>query len=333
MNEQFELSARYYDAFYSQRPYRDDVAALQALIARHCPRADRVLDVACGSHEHGLHFDPRYQVDRLDNNATFLEIARRKTAGRPGPAPTTCTPWRTSRSTPPTTPSSACSAPSATCPTRMPCAGRCTPSAIMAPGGVIVVEPWLSAQQLGAFQSSQLVCADGLEIARIARHRVDGDKLTLWLHWPAGRRCALLRRRASDEPVLERGLPRRLRTRRPRMRLRSGRSVVTPRALCVPPAGRRMSAVVTAAAGETGLSAWDACFRPQRLFPSLERDESCDFPGDRAGYAGLSAARAAATPGARIIVLEAARRARRRRAQCRLHDRRHPRPGLRRLRR
>ena len=56
----------------------------------------------------------------------------------------------------------------------------------LAPGGVIVVEPWLSAQQLGAFQSSQLVCADGLEIARIARHRVDGDKLTLWLHYLAG---------------------------------------------------------------------------------------------------------------------------------------------------
>ena len=55
----------------------------------------------------------------------------------------------------------------------------------LAPGGVIVVEPWLSAQQLGAFQSSQLVCADGLEIARIARHRVDGDKLTLW-HYLAG---------------------------------------------------------------------------------------------------------------------------------------------------
>ena len=107
----------------------------------------------------------------------------------------------------------------------------------LAPGGVIVVEPWLSAQQLGAFQSSQLVCADGLEIARIARHRVDGDKLTLWLHYLAGGPDdALLRRRASDEPVLERGLPRRLRTRRPRMRLRSGRSVVTPRALCVPPA-------------------------------------------------------------------------------------------------
>lgn len=70
-----------------------------------------------------------------------------------------------------------------------------------------------------------------------------------------------------------------------------------------------MSAVVTALPGETGLSAWDACFRPQRLFPSLERDESCDFLVIGAGYAGLSAARALRLdqPGARIIVLEALR--------------------------
>ena len=187
MNEQFELSARYYDAFYSQRPYRDDVAALQALIARHCPRADRVLDVACGSHEHGLHFDPRYQVDGLDNNATFLEIARRKTAGRPRPGAYHLHSMEdfsldASYDAIVCLFSSIGYLPDADALRRT----MHTFSDHLAPGGVIVVEPWLSAQQLGAFQSSQLVCADGLEIARIARHRVDGDKLTLWLHYLAG---------------------------------------------------------------------------------------------------------------------------------------------------
>ena len=206
----------------------------------------------------------------------------------------------------------------------------------LAPGGVIVVEPWLSAQQLGAFQSSQLVCADGLEIARIARHRVDGDKLTLWLHYLAGgpddvryfveeHRMSLFSNEDYRDAFEHAGLE----------------CVFDPvglssrRGLYVPPAGRRMSAVVTALPGETGLSAWDACFRPQRLFPSLERDESCDFLVIGAGYAGLSAARAAAGPARRPHHRAGglARRARRRRAQCRLHDRRHPRPGLRRLRR
>ena len=186
MNEQFELSARYYDAFYSQRPYRDDVAALQALIARHCPRADRVLDVACGS--------------RARPALRSALSGRRAGQQRDLPGDRSAQDRRTPRpgayhlhsmedfSLDASYDAIVCLFSSIG---YLPDADALrrtmhTFSDHLAPGGVIVVEPWLSAQQLGAFQSSQLVCADGLEIARIARHRVDGDKLTLWLHYLAG---------------------------------------------------------------------------------------------------------------------------------------------------
>lgn len=60
---------------------------------------------------------------------------------------------------------------------------------------------------------------------------------------------------------------------------------------------------------EAGVSAWDSFFLPERLFPGVEQDESCDVLIIGGGFAGLSAARAVRLkePGARVIVLEALR--------------------------
>ncbi|WZB72477.1 class I SAM-dependent methyltransferase [Achromobacter xylosoxidans] len=187
MNEQFELSARYYDAFYSQRPYRDDVdvaagADCPALPAGgpragrglRQPRARPALRSALSGRRAGQQRDlpgdrsaqdrrtPRPGAYHLHSMEDFSLDASYDAIvclfSSIGYLPDADALRRTMH----------------------------TFSDHLAPGGVIVVEPWLSAQQLGAFQSSQLVCADGLEIARIARHRVDGDKLTLWLHYLAG---------------------------------------------------------------------------------------------------------------------------------------------------
>lgn len=184
MTTQFEMSAEYYDIFYSQRRYRDDVAAIETLLKDVLPPDAAVLDVACGSHEHAQYFNPRYQIDGLDNNQTFLDIASAKNRQRPRPG------------------GYHLASMDAFVLGRRYDAILCLFSSIgylpdtaalqntiqcfsdhLAPGGVILIEPWLAPDAMDSFPAAQVVTQRQTSIARIARHRIDGDKLTLWLHY------------------------------------------------------------------------------------------------------------------------------------------------------
>lgn len=184
MTTQFEMSAEYYDIFYSQRRYQDDVVAIETRIKDVLPPEATVLDVACGSHEHARYFNPRYRIDGLDNNQTFLDIAHAKNRQRPRPGDYHLASM------------------DAFALGRQYDAILCLFSSIgylpdaaalqntiqcfsdhLAPGGVILIEPWLAPDAMGSFPAAQVVTAQQTSIARISRHRIDGDKLTLWLHY------------------------------------------------------------------------------------------------------------------------------------------------------
>ena len=204
----------------------------------------------------------------------------------------------------------------------------------LAPGGV-VVEPWLSAQQLGAFQSSQLVCADGLEIARIAppRGRRQAD---LVLHYLAGgpddvryfveeHRMSLFSNEDYRDAFEHAGLecvfdPVGLSSRR-------GLYVCRQRTAHE----RRRDGL----ARRNGSQRLGRLFARSACFPSLERDESCDFLViGRATQACRRRARCGWTsPAPASSCWRPCASGKGAAGQCRLHDRRHPRPGLRRLRR
>jgi len=52
----YARSARYYDAIYSFKDYAAEAAAVSARILAHRPDAATLLDVACGTGAHLVHF-------------------------------------------------------------------------------------------------------------------------------------------------------------------------------------------------------------------------------------------------------------------------------------
>ncbi len=77
----FTKSARYYDSLYA---FKDYVAASRSLVGfleeRH-PEAQTLLDVACGTGRYLEILRERYQVEGLELNPDFVEIARARCPG------------------------------------------------------------------------------------------------------------------------------------------------------------------------------------------------------------------------------------------------------------
>jgi ubiquinone/menaquinone biosynthesis C-methylase UbiE len=77
----FSETPELYDLIYgSFKDYGAEAGQVAALLANRVPQARTVLDVACGTGEHAriLGRDHGYQVDGLDMEPGFLELARRK---------------------------------------------------------------------------------------------------------------------------------------------------------------------------------------------------------------------------------------------------------------
>ena len=64
----FSVSADYYDLFYASKDYREEAATVAGLIWTRKADAVWLLDVACGSGEHGRHLsaDHGFRVDGID---------------------------------------------------------------------------------------------------------------------------------------------------------------------------------------------------------------------------------------------------------------------------
>jgi SAM-dependent methyltransferase len=81
----FEASAEYYDLIYSTfKDYAHEAARIAALLRQLSPRCRTVLDVACGTGEHARFLAADgFSVDGLDLSPAFVSIASRKhPAGR-----------------------------------------------------------------------------------------------------------------------------------------------------------------------------------------------------------------------------------------------------------
>ena len=75
----FERSARLYDAIYSWKDYAAETQRLSEVIATH-KRApgNTLLDVACGTGGHIPYLKDSFEVEGLDLNEVFLDIARER---------------------------------------------------------------------------------------------------------------------------------------------------------------------------------------------------------------------------------------------------------------
>lgn len=77
----FTASAELYDVIYAGfKDYRAESAQVAALVRQQRPQARTILDVACGTAEHArlLADEHGFEVDGLDLDPAFVEIARRK---------------------------------------------------------------------------------------------------------------------------------------------------------------------------------------------------------------------------------------------------------------
>jgi SAM-dependent methyltransferase len=73
--------ARYYDALYAFKDYEADCRRFTDLIREHHPQARTLLDVACGTGKHLEILQRDFAVEGLDANAGFLEAARARIPG------------------------------------------------------------------------------------------------------------------------------------------------------------------------------------------------------------------------------------------------------------
>lgn len=75
----FDRSAAYYDAIYSFKDYAREAALADERIREHSRSPGRsLLDVACGTGEHLRYFREKHDVEGLDLDDTMLDVARRK---------------------------------------------------------------------------------------------------------------------------------------------------------------------------------------------------------------------------------------------------------------
>jgi len=77
----YARSARYYDAIYSFKDYAAEAAAVSARIRAHRPDAATLLDVACGTGAHLVHFVREYRVEGIDLSEEQLAVARTRLPG------------------------------------------------------------------------------------------------------------------------------------------------------------------------------------------------------------------------------------------------------------
>jgi trans-aconitate methyltransferase len=77
----FSATADLYDAIYAFKDYADEASKIRRLIDRERPGAETILDVGCGTAEHAKLLSAEFQIDGIDIEPKFIEIARAKNPG------------------------------------------------------------------------------------------------------------------------------------------------------------------------------------------------------------------------------------------------------------
>ena len=75
-------TARYYDKIYGHKDYIAEVEKIYDLVGeKSLPKDASLLDVACGTGKHLLHFSDRFRVEGLDLCPELLSVARERLPG------------------------------------------------------------------------------------------------------------------------------------------------------------------------------------------------------------------------------------------------------------
>jgi SAM-dependent methyltransferase len=177
----FSVTPEIYDAVYAFKDYAAEALKIRQLIARERPGARTILDIACGTGEHARFLSADFRVDGIDFEPKFVDVARAKNpAGNFSAADMRAFQQERRYDV-------------VLCLfssigylltrediiTALTCFG-----AHLTPGGVILVEPWLSPV---AYKSGQLhmvtVDKPDLKVCRINLSKREGDISILHFHY------------------------------------------------------------------------------------------------------------------------------------------------------
>jgi daunosaminyl-N,N-dimethyltransferase/N-dimethyltransferase len=183
----YEARAELYDRIYSFKDYRSEVERLRAMLqAEGVADGARLLDAACGTGEHLLHLKRFFDVSGFDKNPAMLEVARQKVPDVPL--------WEADlRDFTVEAPMQAilCLFSSIGYVHEEEGLGACARSfaRALAPGGVLILEPWLTPENCApGFPSMHTYGDDDLKLCRQAVTEVIGDISAFDMHWLVARR-------------------------------------------------------------------------------------------------------------------------------------------------
>ncbi len=174
----FTETAHLYDLLYSWKDYPAEVARLRELVGR---EGGTLLDVACGTGHHLELLAPHYRVEGVDLDPAMVELTRaRGLPARQGDLLTLDLGRRFDVVT--------CLFSSIG---YMPDLDRAVSrlAAHVEPGGVIVVEPWLTPEGVQLDRLGRLVAAQSetVNVARMNTMHVEGRRCVMEFHYLIGR--------------------------------------------------------------------------------------------------------------------------------------------------
>ena len=180
----YEKSARFYDAIYTWKNYPEEVERLKAILAARGHRGGRLLDVACGTGRHLELLRETFEVEGVELDPAMAAFARERVPGvtiEVGDMRdfdlgrefdvVTCLFSSIGYMEEPEQLHTAVS----------------TMARHLAPGGVLVVEPWFHPHQFyDGHVAGDLFDGDEMKIARIGRSWTEGPVSVMEMHHMVG---------------------------------------------------------------------------------------------------------------------------------------------------
>lgn len=194
----YSVLNRLYDRIYAFKDYAGEAERIRALVLERAPGARTLLDVACGTGKHLEQLRRWFRVEGVDRDPELLAIARERLGGVPlheGDLRTFALPRRFDAVT--------CLFSSIGYVVDLDGLGRAAArlAAHLAPGGVLVVEPWLTPDAWRDGHVSAVYVDDpDLKLARIGPARREGRRSILELHYLLGTAAGV--ERAEERHVL-----------------------------------------------------------------------------------------------------------------------------------
>ena len=169
----FSQTARFYDIVYGFKDYEGEAARITELIRARAPHAQSLLDTACGTGRHLEYLAQTFAAEGLDVDPRLLEVARARVPGVPLHEGNLVD-FDLGRTFDAVT----CLFSSIGYVRRPHYLRRAVKrlATHVAPGGVLIIEPWLAPSDYRVGHHSVLVAeGDGVSIARVAVAEREGD--------------------------------------------------------------------------------------------------------------------------------------------------------------